>query len=236
MNKYILIDSRYRTFGTPNNFKIYLPKPITIQSYIKLNYLYLPRQNYMINDTNDLIEIQFNNNTKISVRFNHQIYSPLLLCNYINTYVANYNNFSCNYNQYTFKIEFSANSPFSIDFSKSNFYKLVSLDKIVYNCDSFNKLITNCINFNHPYYININIANISNDVMLGSNDKQQVNFIIPMLSCNFGDILQYDKNTYDFKIYVDNKTLNYLDFIITNDDGLLFDNNNAEWFCILEFH
>ena len=110
--KYILIDSRYKTYGSNSNFKIYLNKAINIHSYISINYLYLPRLNYLINSNNDYIEIEFVNNNNnnnlnninnnnlnniVSIRFTHQNYTPATLCEYINTYIANYNNFVCSY-------------------------------------------------------------------------------------------------------------------------------------------
>ena len=236
-SKFILIDSRYKNYGSNSNFKIYLNKPITIKKYIKIHYLYLPRLNYMINDNNKLIEITFSDNKKISIVFNKQNYSPLLLTTYINTYVNNYKNFNCYYNQFTYKIEFYCDIGFSIDFSKSSFHKLLSLDRKIYSSDNLNKFISNCINFNTPSYININIGNISNDVLQGSNDSHQVNFIVPITNTNFGDIIEF-KETFnkDFKMVVDNKTLTYLDIIITDDDGLIFENNEANFYMVLEYN
>ena len=46
MIKYVLIDTRYKAYGSNNSFRYQLPYDIIIKSYIKINYLYLPRLNY----------------------------------------------------------------------------------------------------------------------------------------------------------------------------------------------
>ena len=62
MIKYILIDSKYRNtfYNDTSNFRINLSKNINIKSYLKINYLYMPRTNYLINDRNNLFKISFN--------------------------------------------------------------------------------------------------------------------------------------------------------------------------------
>ena len=34
---------------------------------------------------------------------------------------------------------------------------------------------------------------------------------------------------------VNNINLNYLDIVILDDDNKQFNNNNADWYCLLEF-
>ena len=62
MIKYILIDSKYRNtfYNDTSNFRINLSKNINIKSYLKINYLYMPRTNYLINDRNNLFKLSFN--------------------------------------------------------------------------------------------------------------------------------------------------------------------------------
>ena len=63
MNKnYVLIDSKNRlniNNTSSSNFRINLPKTIRIKSYIKINYLYMPRCNYLINSSNNKIVVNF---------------------------------------------------------------------------------------------------------------------------------------------------------------------------------
>ena len=64
MIKYILIDSKYRNtfYNDTSNFRINLSKNINIKSYLKINYLYMPRTNYLINDRNNLFKLSFTTN------------------------------------------------------------------------------------------------------------------------------------------------------------------------------
>ena len=238
MNKnYVLIDSKNRlnTNNTSSsNFRINLPKTIRIKSYIKINYLYMPRCNYLINSSNNKIVVNLNNQNYITIIFPSQNYTPLTLSNYINICVNNTNSFNCVYNNSTYKYDFQANIDFSIDFSQSNFYKLINLDKKIYSSNN-KQFSSGLVNFNKPNYINVNLSNISNDVMIGATN-QQVNFIIPCAgTTNFSEIIQYNNVNYNVEMKVLNLMLNYLDVIITDDEGILFDNNNFDWFMILEF-
>ena len=241
-SKYILIDSKYKTTGDPSNLRIYFNEQITIKNYIKINYLSMPRMNYLINSNNNLIIISFIANVGVqayNIILNMQNYTPLSLTAYINSMLSNINNFNCIYNTNTFKIEFTANCPFNIDFSKSNFYKLVSLNNIIYNSsikNNNNFFSTGIINFNQPYYLNININNIPNNVMIGNDQYNQFNFIIPVVDTNFGDILNYNNINYDIKMFVENFKCNYFDIIVNDDYNNKFNNNGIDWFMALEYY
>ena len=239
MNKnYLLIDSKYRDQSSYNTskFTYKLPKPIRVHSYLKINYLYMPRCNYLINSTNNLFSIYFIDlTTNIDIVLPQQNFTPITLCSYINIYMNKYNGFNCSYNEFTYKFDFTADSDFKIDLTNSNFYKLISLDKKIYESNN-NKFTSGIINFNNPSYINLNISNISNDVMLGNNNYNSFNFIIPCAGItNFGDIIQYNDINYNIKMRVNDLLLYYLDILITDDMNELYDNNNRDLFFILEF-
>lgn len=236
--KYLLVDSKNKLYGNSSNFRYILPKLINIHSYIKINYLYIPRLNYLIDDTNDVFRIEIDAQFRADIKLPHQNYTPLSLVDYINTYIGNVYNFKAIYNLYTYKIEFYCDKLINLDFNLSSFHKLVNLEKkdyVSYLDNNKHKFITNCINFNRPKFININIANISNDVMIGSNNSNQVNFIVPILSGNFGDIIQYNNYLFDVKMFVNDIQLNYLDIVITDDSNNLFNNNDTDWFAVLEY-
>lgn len=151
--KYILVDSKYKINNQQsNNFRYYLPKPIHIQKYLKINYLYMPRTNYLINSNNNNFDIIIINNNQpvfLNVYINEQNFTPILLATYINSYVNNNLGFRCVYNEMTYKFEFSCDQDFRLDFSKSNFYKLISMDQKIYNSEN-KKIISGIVNFNNP--------------------------------------------------------------------------------------
>lgn len=230
--KYILIDSRYRTSGSTSNFKIFLPDQITIKSYIKINSLYMPRLSYLINQYNNTFKIIFGTNT-ILVTLPFSNYSPSDLSNYINSQVS-INNFIVSYNSNTYKYTFSANTNFSLDFSVSDFYKLLSMNKQIYNSAN-NYFVSGIINFNFPKYININLSNIPNDVMIGNTPNNSFNFIVPIINSNYGDIIEYNNVNFDIQMKLSNFKTNYFDLVITDDYNYIFENNNAEFFFVLEY-
>jgi hypothetical protein len=227
--KYLLIDSKYRTDGNASKFRYYLPQPINIKSYIKINYLYMPRANYLINSSNNIIEVVSNDLTIFTIAIAEGNYTPLTMANYISNYTNNI--IRCIYNEFTYKFEFSANQDFKLDFSKSEFYKLIGMNKSTYN-SVFKKIISGLVNFNNPQYINLNIANISNDIMMGSSSNLSYNFIIPIINKNFGEIIEYKNIDYNIVMTVSDIKLNYIDIVITDDNNNLFENNNRDWFGI----
>jgi hypothetical protein len=231
--KYLLIDTKYRTDGKPSSFRYYLPQPINIKKYIKINYLYMPRANYLINSSNNIIEVVSNNITIFTIAIAEGNYTPLTMASYISTYTNNI--IRCTYNEFTYKFEFSANQDFKLDFSKSEFYKLIGLNKSTYS-SVFKKITSGLINFNNPQYINLNIANISNDIMMGNNNFNSFNFIIPCAGkTNFGEIIEYKSIDYNVVMSVSDIKLNFIDILITDDNNNLFENNNRDWFCILSY-
>ena len=163
--KYILINSKFRSQGNSNDFRIYLNKNIKINEYIQISYLNLARCNYLINNLNNTFDIIFDDLTKLTIILNQQNYTPLQFVSNINSQINNYKNFNIIYNDSTYKFSFtSSTNDFKIDFTKSEIYKLFSLEKKIYQ--SFNKnFVSNLVNFNNPFYLQLNIKNIScNDI------------------------------------------------------------------------
>jgi len=238
MKKYLLIDTKYINTTNKYNFRYYLPNSINIKKYLKISYLYMPRMNYMINSNNNMFKIIFHvpyGENPQEVNFLEQVYTPLSLVEAIRTRLAPYYNFNIIYNQFTYKIEMSCDVKFDLDFTNSNFHNLIGLDKKLYSSID-NKFITNCINFNQPSYITINFQNITTNNLISNNPSIQSNFIIPLGSkVLFGEILSYTKDLYDVEMSVDNINLHYLDIVILDDNNNEFQNNNSNWYCLLEF-
>ena len=247
MKKYLLIDSKYRNQNDPNNtstnFRYYLPEPITIKKYIKIKLLYLPRANYLINQYNCRFRITFTT-LNSNGSYNNDIqnffipwgnYTPLeLVTNINNQYTGN--GFAATYNTTSYKISFICAISFTLDLTMSNFYKLISLQSQMYASilqSSIYVFSTGVINFNNPVYLNLSINNITFDSVIGCNNQNNFGFIIPMNSTNFGDIINMTKEC--IKLKVNDFKTNYLDFAIYDDYNVLYDNNNIDWYTILEF-
>ena len=161
MNKsYLLIDTKYINTTDKYNFRYYLNKSINIKKYLKLSYAYIPRLNYMVNDTNNKFSITFYTDAgphQIFIILPSQNYTPLSLADFIKTRLSTFYSFNIFYNQFTYKIEMYAECDFALDLTESDFNKLIGLEKKTYfSYNNSKTIITGCINFNQPSYISIN--------------------------------------------------------------------------------
>jgi len=242
MSKYILIDTKYLDSSTNKyNFRYYLSHSINIKNYLKISYAYIPRLNYMIDETNNTFNITFYTNAgphQIDIILPYQNFTPLSLVDYLKTFLSSFYNFNISYNQFTYKIEMTSDYDIALNLTTSDFNKLIGLDKkIYYSYNNNKKIITNCINFNRPSYITINFKNITTTNLISNNPSIQSNFIIPVGSkVNFGEILSYSKDIYDVSMIVNDININYLDIVILDDNNNVFKNNNSDWYMLLEYY
>ena len=237
--KYILIETKnISNIDNKYNFRYHLNEMINITKYIELQLLIMPRMNFMINKNNNSFQVKlYNNNNSYIVNFNLplQNYTPISLCDTINLLFSASNGitFIASYNQYNYKISFSSNCNFDLNLTLSSFNKIISLDKKIYYSDII-KQISSFIIFNQPNYIKFSLNNITSTNIINNNQNIETSWVIPMISKNFGEIIEYKSIDYPFKIQTNIKT-NYLDISILDDDNNKFDNNNYNWYAILKF-
>ena len=126
MSKYILIDTKYLDSSTNKyNFRYYLPNLINIKNYIKISYAYIPRLNYMIDETNNTFNITFYTNAgphQIDIILPYQNFTPLSLVDYLKTFLSSFYNFNISYNQFTYKIEMTSDYDIALNITTSDFY------------------------------------------------------------------------------------------------------------------
>lgn len=238
--RYILIDTKNLSPPVNKyNFIYYLNETIDIKKYIELQLFITARMNFFINKNNNSFKIIFHkDNTNYIINFNLSLqnYSPLSLCEQINLLFSTYNGiiFNTTYDQFSYKIKFTCNYPFSLDLTFSLFHKVISLEKIIYQSD--NNTLSGFINFNSPYYLKFNINNITSNNVINNNNNnsQQVSWIIPLINKNFGEIVEYRTSDYNMRIETTFKS-NYLDISIYDDTDYIYDNNSYNWFGILKY-
>ena len=238
--KYLLIDSKYRdindSLSTSTNFRYTLPQTVTMKEYIKLKLLYLPRVNYLITKNNCTFKIILTDTgTVINFFLPYGNYSPLELVTRINTQYSD-NGFVTTYNTRSYEIAFLSSVAFKLDLTVGYFYRLLSLKPMIYDSSWAGNVFatfSSIINFNSPNYINLNINNITNTSIMGNKNNIQFGFIVPINSTNFGEIIKLDKEY--VKIKISETKVNYLDIVLTDDYNEPFDNNNFDFYFVIEY-
>ena len=236
---YLLLNTNTMNNIDNSNFRYDLKESIKIKSYFKINNLIMPRLDYTINDSNNSFKISFYQENGIfpyNIVLSNGKYSPLQIAASINTMIGSINDFNCTYNTQTYQFIFTSSIRFTLEFT-SDFNVLLSLQKQVYATIMFlsnHQITSGIVILNLPNYICLNITNLQcNNVI--SNDNINKNFILPISSYNFSDIMIFNKKNNDMILNVNNQTINYLDIQIIDDTGLIFNNNNANFICCFEF-
>ena len=232
---YLYIDSSKRinkenTKST--DFTLNLNKTIKIKKYIKLLSCIIPKTIYLINETNNIFKITFNDNSQYTIIIPTNNYTPDELSLYIKNSV-NYSNFNCVFDTNKFIFTFWANQNFTLNFTISEFPFLFSLSKLTYlsNNNVFN---TNIINFNNPIQLFININEIDGSYIWNNNINS--NFIVNFNIERMGVLSYFSNINYEQINYIEKEYwLNSLKIQILDKDNNIIDINNWDIYLILEY-
>jgi hypothetical protein len=192
MNKYLIIDSRYRDIKSENtnDFKITLNENVEIKNGIMLLHANIPFSNYMINEYNNKVYI---NDDAISLEYGNYDINDLVT--HINDRLnIMYPNFNVEYLQKLMKFKFTNDEEFQLKFTdsiiKPNEILGFNEDKVYTSID--NQLISDkCVNLHSPHFLNIYIDKLQSIMHVGStNVIYNKSFQIPV-NCNRGGVITY---------------------------------------------
>jgi hypothetical protein len=79
------------------------------------------------------------------------------------------------------------------------------------------------------------INNITTNNITNTNNYSQADFIIPCLNKNFGEIIEYNSLNNDIKLYCNNVNLNYMDIQLLDEESNEYQNNNIDFYFIMEY-
>ena len=238
----IYLDSRYGDIIDDKNtnvnftFSDFLDVPDDVTVLLSVQDVEIPLTNYVINDTNNKLVIQFLDGIEEEIYITNGDYDGLEL----KTEIFNLSSFThVDYNTKTNKLTFIHVQDFIINYEKSTCFNIIGFDykdhtttyeNGVYYIRSDHMVDLSGLSTLYIHCPNISTSNISareggfTDVIL----KIPVN-------CNSGNVLTWT-NTNNFKSKINEKVLNNFIIRITDEDNKVLDLNglNIHWTMTLQ--
>jgi len=237
--KYLLIDSRFKTYGSSNNFLYTLSTQITVNNAIKLIYSSIPNSNYLFNSSNNTFTVSYNGSSAQTITFSvGNMRTDQIATSLQSQFLAFFpsSGFTCQFNTNTIQFNCAANNNFYFNFPNSNIASILGFN-LGLNYSNSNILNSpNIVYTIYPDYLIMYIDKIFNNNIISSQNIQY-SYFIPLTADRSIMNVQNELSTYINIISTSSPlTLSSFTVKLFNPDGSSLDINNCDWVALFMYY
>jgi len=237
-SKYLLIDSKYRTSGSSNNFIFTFTDNIIINQAIKLVYSSIPNSSYLFNSSNNSFNVSYNSSSESTITFPiGSLRTDEIAMSIQSQFLALYpsSNFTCQFNQHTINFNTNASNPYYFNFPNNSIASILGFNIGINNSSANNLNSLYIINTIYPDYIHMYIDKIFNQNILSSQNLLS-SFMIPMNADRSIMNVINELATFENTVFTQSQIkFNSFNVRLLNPDQTPFLNNNCDWSCLFQY-